>query len=72
VACILRDARCAGSFRMTFEGHDADRTGRDIHRAEYASAISRHDLPEAWLVPPQEREQGMPDARCTRGLACNG
>ena len=35
-------------------------------------AFSRHDLPELCIdvVPPTKREQGMPGARCTRGLAC--
>ncbi len=27
-------------------------------------------LPELCVVPPKRREQGMPDARCTRGLVC--
>ena len=26
--------------------------------------------PELCVVPPKRREQGMPDARCTRGLVC--
>ena len=26
--------------------------------------------PEFCVVPPKRREQGMPDARCTRGLVC--
>src|SRR3954447_7535881 len=37
-------------------------------------AISRHDLPEVLqIVSPSsiQRAQGMPDARCTRGLMCD-
>ena len=40
----------------------------------YASAFSRHDLPEVcnqFSHLSNGRAQGMPDARCTRGLACN-
>jgi len=46
----------------------------------YAFAFSRHDAPEVFkLAPPlkpkgacdpQERAQGRPGARCTRGLVC--
>jgi hypothetical protein len=28
--------------------------------------------PRLGLFLPEKREQGMPDARCTRGLVCNG
>ena len=34
------------------------------------AARSTRALP--FVVPPQMREQGMPDARCTRGLVCKG
>ena len=36
------------------------------------TTISRHDLARAlrFVVPQEKREQGMPDARCTRGLVC--
>src|SRR3954468_4055665 len=36
------------------------------------SAFPRHGLPEACMniVPREKREQGMPGARCTRGLVC--
>src|SRR5215207_9883540 len=40
---------------------------------KHTSAISQHDLPElCYLVAPllEERAQGMPGARCTRGLVC--
>ena len=36
--------------------------------------ISRLDLPEACYrisLPSSQRAQGMPGARCTRGLVCN-
>jgi hypothetical protein len=40
--------------------------------SRYTSAISQHQSPEACLsFSPLTREQGMPDARCTRGLVCN-
>src|SRR5665647_3654110 len=40
----------------------------------HASPFSRHDLPEVcnqFSHLSNERAQGMPDARCTRGLVCN-
>jgi hypothetical protein len=41
--------------------------------AEHDSAISRLRSPRVCmnLVPQSWREQGMPGARCTRGLVCN-
>jgi len=37
--------------------------------AEYDRAISRREAPELFMsFLPQRREQGMPGARCTRGL----
>jgi hypothetical protein len=42
--------------------------------AEHDFAISRHDLPELCQKLPalsKQRAQGMPDARCTRGLMCD-
>ena len=41
---------------------------------EYDFAFSRHEMPESCVSfhPPREqRAQGRPDARCTRGLVCN-
>jgi hypothetical protein len=40
--------------------------------SRYDIAFSRHDLPELvrTFSSPKQREQGMPGARCTRGLAC--
>ena len=57
---------------------DADRVARatlgfDCQRARHASAFSRRDAPEVCVdvVPPgEQRAQGRPGARCTRGLAC--
>ena len=48
-------------------------TTRRARRPEHDSAISRLKEPEALheLVPRRWREQGMPGARCTRGLVCN-
>src|ERR1700687_5867824 len=40
---------------------------------KHASAFSRHGLPEVSmndLSLNNKREQGMPGARCTRGLVC--
>ena len=39
---------------------------------EYALAFSRHDVPEAciFVTLSNQRAQGRPDARCTRGLVC--
>src|ERR1041384_7620493 len=40
----------------------------------YAKAFSRRDAPELYLVAcplGDERAQGRPGARCTRGLVCN-
>ncbi len=41
---------------------------------KHDSAFSRHGLPEVCPnvspISPQQREQGMPGARCTRGLVC--
>src|SRR6201999_1360921 len=38
----------------------------------YRFAFSRHDTPEvcSFVRDPQERAQGRPGARCTRGLVC--
>ena len=38
----------------------------------YASAFSRRDAPEVCKIirPKKKRAQGMPGARCTRGLVC--
>jgi hypothetical protein len=43
-----------------------------ISNSGYTSAFSRHGFARGlhFVVPPKMREQGMPDARCTRGLAC--
>src|SRR6202011_4752103 len=41
--------------------------------SKHASSFSRHDLPEVckYSSPSKnQRAQGMPDARCTRGLVC--
>src|SRR5205807_6031869 len=51
----------------------ADRNySNTISNSRYAFAIPRHDMPEVCIsfVPRKKREQGMPGARCTRGLAC--
>jgi hypothetical protein len=39
---------------------------------KHTTAIPRRKAPE-WLISflPKTREQGMPDARCTRDLVCN-
>ena len=40
----------------------------------YSFAFSRHEMPEVLqIVSPSsiQRAQGMPDARCTRGLMCD-
>ena len=42
---------------------------------KYSFAFSRRVAPEACeklFALPKQRAQGMPDARCTRGLMCNG
>jgi hypothetical protein len=44
-----------------------------LHGGWHNFTISRPDLPEACYrisLPSNERVQGMPGARCTRGLAC--
>jgi hypothetical protein len=43
-----------------------------ISNSRYAPAFSRHDIARVlrFVVPQNKREQGMPDARCTRGLVC--
>src|SRR6266536_2432180 len=54
-----RVARLSGTTWVRWHGRD--------------SAFSRHDLPEVcWsgLSLIKKREQGMPGARCTRGLVC--
>jgi hypothetical protein len=41
--------------------------------SEHSFAFSRHEVPELCkyiLFLPRKREQGMPGARCTRGLVC--
>src|SRR5712664_1744033 len=41
--------------------------------ARQASAVPRRDAPEFFMKsirPEKQRAQGMPGARCTRGLAC--
>jgi hypothetical protein len=41
----------------------------------YTFVFSRRDAPEVcWklFALDHQRAQGMPDARCTRGLMCNG
>src|SRR4051812_31309265 len=44
------------------------------YQSGYGFAFSRHDAPEVFKFvsrpPPIQRAQGMPDARCTRGLMC--
>ena len=44
----------------------------ECQNSGYASAFSRHDFARAlrFVAPRKKREQGMPDARCTRGLVC--
>jgi hypothetical protein len=44
----------------------------DVAFTEYDSAISRRDAPEVLKnhTPRSKRAQGMPGARCTRGLVC--
>src|SRR5207302_10895000 len=45
-----------------------------VVRGRYASAFPRRDAPELYLVAcplRDERAQGRPGARCTRGLVCN-
>jgi len=45
-----------------------------ISISKHKFTISRLDLPEACYrisLPSKERAQGMPGARCTRGLVCN-
>ena len=49
--------------------------GRRTYRFEFQTADTRpHSRdttsPEFCVVPRERREQGMPDARCTRGLVC--
>jgi hypothetical protein len=44
-----------------------------VMTTEYASAISRHVSPEVLQIRLrlfEQRAQGMPGARCTRGLVC--
>ena len=42
-----------------------------ISNSRYTSTFSRRETPEVCVSCPSNwREQGMPDARCTRGLAC--
>jgi hypothetical protein len=41
-----------------------------ISNSGCTSAFSRRDFARALRCPSQRREQGMPDARCTRGLVC--
>ena len=44
-----------------------------VMTTEYADTISRLEKPEACMssAPRNQRAQGRPGARCTRGLACN-
>src|ERR1700738_607191 len=44
----------------------------DVAFTEYDPAISRRDAPEVFKnhTPRSKRAQGMPGARCTRGLVC--
>ena len=43
-----------------------------ISNSECTSAFSRREVARGLgvVVPPRRREQGMPDARCTRGPVC--
>jgi len=46
--------------------------GKPAMAPKHTAAIPRRDAP-GWSMPflPETREQGMPDARCTRDLMCN-
>jgi hypothetical protein len=50
--------------------NDALRVMSPVPNNKYASAFSRRDFARALRCPSRRREQGMPDARCTRGLVC--
>jgi hypothetical protein len=51
--------------------HKAESVARFYSRHEFA--IPRRDAPELCKNPSRpKRAWGMPDARCTRGLVCNG
>ena len=51
--------------------NDGSRVSIRISNSRYTSTFSRRETPEACVSCPSNwREQGMPDARCTRGLAC--
>jgi hypothetical protein len=44
-----------------------------MSNSRYTSAFSRREAPEVCVsLSLKTREQGMPDARCTRGLVCKG
>src|SRR6266567_1692004 len=50
------------------------RAPRNDGKSKHDFAFSRRDAPEVYrYLPPssKQRAQGMPDARCTRGLVCN-
>jgi hypothetical protein len=51
--------------------NDESRVSIQISNSRYTSTFSRRKTPEVCVSCPSNwREQGMPDARCTRGLAC--
>ena len=77
IACDKRKAFAQGSesdeaIHVSLRKHGLLRFARNDGR--YSSAISRQDMPELCQklhALPIQRAQGMPDARCTRGLMCD-
>ena len=74
------NARCKSRLRRDFATQQRRNFSENFNEdgegttAGQRSAISRLESPRLYmnLVPPGRREQGMPGARCTRGLVCNG
>jgi len=59
------------TFGVMGRGLRRDDTECVVRPVNHTFSISRHDLPELCKGSPhKKREQGMPGARCTRGLAC--
>ncbi|MEA2910511.1 MAG: hypothetical protein QOJ15_2592 [Bradyrhizobium sp.] len=67
----LRSPSSGAHSRDPSARNDAAEIRFRMSNSRYTSAFSRREAPEVFMsFPSNRREQGMPDARCTRGLVC--
>jgi hypothetical protein len=70
---VVREREAAAYWVPRFRGGRQRVCGAWVDISEHSFAFSRHEVPELCkyiLFLPRKREQGMPGARCTRGLVC--